>query len=68
MECSNCGMQIPYSGRVCPHPGADKSADQQYHFWNVVVAVPLGPAGFVFGGPVGVVIGVFIAGRITRKP
>lgn len=31
MKCSNCGKEIPFSGRVCPYCRADKSGDQVLH-------------------------------------
>ena len=29
MLCSNCGMEIPFEGNVCPWCRADKSRDQE---------------------------------------
>jgi hypothetical protein len=35
MQCSNCGKDIPFTGKVCPYCHADKSEDKSLSlaFW-----------------------------------
>lgn len=51
MRCSNCGMAIPFVGRVCAYCGADKARDQVAQVERVLWGFALGAAGYlVFGG------------------
>lgn len=77
MLCSNCGKDIPFSGKVCPYCHADKSKDQA-----TTVAAGLGAfvgGSFLFGivavasgdmctgmiaGIVGVLIGAFVGALV----
>src|SRR5262245_49109047 len=46
MKCSNCGAEIPFSGKVCPFCHADKSKDQAF------------TASISVGGVIGILIGL----------
>lgn len=46
MQCSNCGAEIPFAGKVCPLCKADKSKDQ----FATILSVPLGLGGAALGG------------------
>src|SRR5262245_39006301 len=39
MKCSNCGMDIPFSGNVCPYCKRDKSGDQLLSIIGTVVGI-----------------------------
>jgi len=54
MDCSNCGKDIPFSGKVCPYCHADKGEDK--------FATVAGCLGGVPGLMIGGVIFSFISG------
>lgn len=68
MQCSSCGMQIPYDGHFCPFCGANKIADKQEHDRSqstaciAIVILPITAyVGYlVTGGFGGGVIGFFL--------
>jgi outer membrane lipoprotein SlyB len=69
MQCSNCGKDIPYAGKVCPFCHVDKSKDQQLH----ASAIGGGFAGLIIGAMFGVgpaivlaILGV-VAGFVACK-
>src|SRR5690554_311719 len=45
VECSNCGAEIPYAGRVCPFCGNEKAQDKR----NAWVAFGCGLVGIYIG-------------------
>lgn len=82
MKCSNCGAEIPYSGRVCPLCHVDKSEDKERHVRNhqeaaigclaSVVGALLGYAilgcvGVFPGLVVGVLTGFLVGQEITKR-
>src|SRR5947207_13863499 len=76
MLCSGCGKGIPFNGQVCPYCQRDKSKDQQYTVWALVLGLGLGYLGYkLFGGwgaIVGFVVGCLVAfvasGAGSSKP
>ncbi len=66
MDCSNCGKDIPYSGKVCPYCNADKSEDQFFVTASWVGGLPGVILGFIvmkslWGIPIGYVFGIIVA-------
>ena len=81
MDCSNCGKDIPYSGKVCPYCNADKSEDKFFVTASWIGGVPgviLGcialkslwgiPAGFVLGMIVVYVIREVFSSKDKKHP
>jgi len=78
MDCSNCGKDIPYSGKVCPYCNADKSEDQFFVTASWVGGLPGVILGFIavkslwgipmalWGIPIGFVLGM-IAIYVIRE-
>ncbi len=76
MLCSGCGKDIPFSGQVCPYCQRDKSKDQQYTVWALILGGGLGYLsyqmfgfwGAVIGAVVGCVIASSMSGAGSSKP
>ncbi|MDP7739616.1 hypothetical protein [Mycobacterium paragordonae] len=74
MRCSNCGKDIPFSGKVCPYCHVDKGGDQTsqvFAFIGAFIGALVGAGiaggmGGVIGGIVGC-IGGFILAAATNK-
>ena len=49
MHCSNCGKEIPYTGKVCPYCNTEKSGDKTVSAALWVGGIP----GGIIGGFVG---------------
>jgi len=79
MQCSNCGKEIPITGKVCPYCHADKSADRRQTVFNAIVlwCIFLGCVfgheatssivGLCIGGLVGAIVGVAIGRYFEGK-
>lgn len=71
MDCSNCGKDIPYDGRVCPWCHAEKSADKDSYSLSMFFGI----VGFIVGrvthdvgsGVIGMVIGVILGTYLARR-
>ena len=60
MRCSNCGKDIPSTGKVCPWCHTDKSADQQKYALGIVFGMAGGVLGWTNHGIGIALIGVFV--------
>jgi glutaredoxin len=79
MQCSNCGKQIPFEGKVCPYCHADKSTDQRefglnaLFWWCIFLGCLFGFGvnssfiGLFIGGLVGAIAGAAIYLYFERK-
>jgi len=70
MRCSNCGKDIPFTGKVCPWCHTDKSGDQQKQALGIVFGMVGGVLGWAVHGIGVALIGVFvgvIVGVITAS-
>ena len=59
MHCSNCGKDIPFTGRVCPYCHVDKSSDQAVMALGIVGAVVGASIGYLVGDVAGAIAGFF---------
>jgi hypothetical protein len=60
MICSGCGKKIPFNGKVCPYCLRDKSSDQTYHVWGMVLGLAGGFIGYEVYGLLGAIIGLVV--------
>jgi hypothetical protein len=64
MRCPRCGEKVPFWGQNCPLCHADKSEFQQYAALGFVCAVAGPVVGIVFGGFLGLGLGLLLGGGI----
>jgi hypothetical protein len=60
MRCSNCGKDIPFTGKVCPWCHTDKSGDQQKYAFGIAFGIVGGVSGWLIHGIGIALIGVFV--------
>jgi len=56
VKCSNCGADVPFSGKVCPLCRANKSKDQLQQILGVAGSVIGGWLGFSHGGLIWMIV------------
>ncbi len=78
IQCSNCGMEIPFEGNVCPHCGTNKTACKQRVVrlkratsGGALIGVSVGLAIFIasdysWGGVLAVMFGAVIGTLVGR--
>ena len=72
MRCSNCGKDVPFTGKVCNWCNADKSRDQLSQTLGMIFGLAGGGLGWLIHGIgaafigliVGVIVGLFAASRL----
>lgn len=64
MLCSNCGKDIPYTGKVCPYCKVDKTGDRETQTIGIGVGFTAGLIAYLTTNEVGQTIGWGIAGMI----
>lgn len=71
MKCSNCGKEIPFTGKVCPFCNVDKSADKKLQVLVTVFGTGGAIAGYnllgFWGAVGGFVVGSIAAGGVAFK-
>ena len=75
MLCSNCGKDIPFTGKVCPWCKADKSSDQSMQVMGIAGSIIAGFIGWTVTSHIGYTLlwalgGCFIAmiiGKVLHK-
>ena len=67
MQCSGCGLKVPFAGKVCPYCLRDKSRDQGRHMLVLILALPLAWGGahlFGFWGSFGGIVVAVVTSAI----
>lgn len=60
MRCSNCGKDIPFTGKVCPWCHTDKSGDQRQQVLGIFFGMVGGALGWAIHGIGVALIGLFV--------
>jgi hypothetical protein len=74
MRCSNCGKDIPFTGKVCPWCHTDKSGDQRTQVFGMLFGMAGGILGWAIHGIgvaliglfVGIIVGIITANKIDN--
>ena len=71
MRCSNCGKDVPFTGKVCPRCHTDKSGDQQKQILGMFFGMVGGGLGWAIHGIgfafIGLIAGVIVGLVVARK-